>query len=86
MGIPVYEGYGLSECASVVSLNTPTASKPGTAGKVLPHASIRIADDGELEVSGSILTRYLHAPDNQVCEYFPTGDLGFIDSHGNGAF
>lgn len=40
LGIPVYEGYGLSECSSVVSLNTPLQDKPGTAGRVLPHINI----------------------------------------------
>jgi long-chain acyl-CoA synthetase len=51
-GLPVYEGYGLSECASVVSLNVPGADRPGSVGRPLPHARVRIADDGEILVSG----------------------------------
>ena len=49
-GLPVYEGYGLSECASVVSLNLPGADRPGSVGRPLPHASVRVADDGEIFV------------------------------------
>jgi len=51
-GLPVYEGYGLSECASVVSLNVPGADQPGSVGRPLPHAHVRIAEDGEILVSG----------------------------------
>ncbi|HEX6689912.1 MAG TPA: AMP-binding protein [Burkholderiales bacterium] len=51
-GLPVYEGYGLSECASVVSLNVPGADRPGSVGRPLPHAGVRIAGDGEILVSG----------------------------------
>jgi long-chain acyl-CoA synthetase len=42
MGIPVYEGYGLSECASVLALNTPKDERIGSVGKVLSNRSIRI--------------------------------------------
>ena len=51
-GLPVYEGYGLSECASVVSLNVPGADRLGSVGRPLPHAQVRIAHDGEILVSG----------------------------------
>jgi long-subunit acyl-CoA synthetase (AMP-forming) len=50
-GLPAYEGYGLSECASVVSLNLPGADRPGSAGRPLAHARVRIVD-GEIEVDG----------------------------------
>ncbi len=82
LNIPAFEGYGLSECASVVSLNTPDQNKPGTSGKALPHAKIRISPDNEIEVAGSTLYRYLN---NNTCfkdTYFPTGDLGYIDDDG----
>jgi len=49
LGLPVYEGYGLSECASVVSLNLPGADRPGSVGRPLPHAAVRIVD-GEIHV------------------------------------
>lgn len=51
LGLPVYEGYGLSECASVVSLNTPGNDRPGTSGKLLPHATAAI-ENGEIVVNG----------------------------------
>ena len=49
LGVPAYEGYGLSECASVVSLNLPGADRPGSVGRPLAHARVRIVD-GEIHV------------------------------------
>jgi len=48
LGLPVYEGYGLSEASSVVAVNCPTANKIGSVGKVLAHAEVSFADDGEI--------------------------------------
>jgi long-subunit acyl-CoA synthetase (AMP-forming) len=50
-GLPAYEGYGLTECASVVALNLPGADRPGSVGRPLAHARVRIADDGEIVAS-----------------------------------
>ena len=50
VGVPVFEGYGLSECASVVSLNRPGATRIGSVGKPLPHVRVTLADDGEVLV------------------------------------
>ncbi|KGY13011.1 long-chain fatty acid--CoA ligase [Vibrio tubiashii] len=80
LNIPAFEGYGLSECGSVVCLNTPTAFKPGTCGKPLPHTQIRIAEDGELLVKGNIALGYLNEPFTQ--EWLATGDLALIDAQG----
>ncbi|MDW6094633.1 AMP-binding protein [Vibrio rhizosphaerae] len=80
LGLPVYEGYGLSECGSVVSLNTPDANCPGTAGKILPHAEVRIADDGEILVRGAVALGYINQP--LACEWVATGDLGDVDGQG----
>ena len=49
LGLPVYEGYGLSECASVLALNLPGADRPGSVGRPLPHAAVRIVN-GEIHV------------------------------------
>ena len=81
IGLPVFEGYGLSECASVVTLNRPGFSKPGSAGQVLPHAAIRISNDGEIHVSGSTYLGYVgEAP--PFADEYATGDLGEIDDDG----
>lgn len=81
LGIPACEGYGLSEGASVQTLNLPGAERAGSAGRALPHARLRIAADGEIEVAGSLFGGYLGdaAP---VPEWWPTGDLGHIDADG----
>lgn len=80
-GLPVYEGYGLSECASVVSLNTPAADRPGSAGRPLPHLSVAVAD-GELVVTGGGFLGYLGAPDGWQPAGIRTGDLGHLDAGG----
>lgn len=81
VGLPVFEGYGLSECASVVSLNRPGANRPGSVGRPLPHVQVKLAADGEVLVSGSTLLGYLGEPpfDGQ---WWPTGDLGRFDEDG----
>ncbi len=85
MGIPVYEGYGLSECASVLALNTPKDERIGSVGKVLSNRSIRIKEDGEIEVKKEHLPHYLEknaeleASDSQ---WLATGDLGHLDDDG----
>ncbi|MGB5102896.1 MAG: AMP-binding protein [Steroidobacteraceae bacterium] len=82
VGLPVYEGYGLSECASVVCLNTPDARRIGSVGRPLPHASVRVADDGQLMVSGVTLHGYLGDAPRHPGEEWATGDLGEIDADG----
>jgi len=80
LGIPVYEGYGLSECGSVVALNRPGARRPGTVGKPLPGLDIRI-ENGEIVVRGApVMDGYLHStPARGICA---TGDIGEIDDSG----
>lgn len=51
-GLPAYEGYGLSECGSVVSLNLPGADRPGSAGRPLAHVHVVVGADREIVVSG----------------------------------
>jgi long-subunit acyl-CoA synthetase (AMP-forming) len=80
-GIPAYEGYGLSECASVVSLNTPARNQQGSCGQPLPHLQVRI-EDGEVVVSGNAMLGYLGEPDSFAAPSIRTGDLGEIDAQG----
>lgn len=80
-GIPAYEGYGLSECASVVTLNTPGSDCVGAVGKPLPHVKLRVTDDGEVQVTGALMPGY--AGQASYAEtWYATGDLGFIDAEG----
>lgn len=85
LGLPVYEGYGLSECASVVCLNRPDARRAGSVGKPLPHATVTVRD-GELFVAGVCCLGYL-GEDDTVGDALSngmvaTGDLGHIDADG----
>lgn len=83
IGLPVYEGYGLSECASVVALNTPHSNKIGSVGKPLPHANIKFAEDGEILVRGARLLGYVgDVSSAQTAQFFPTGDIGHLDEDG----
>lgn len=81
-GLPVYEGYGLSECASVVALNTPAARRRGSVGQVLPHASVRLDPNGQVLVSGSTMLGYLGDPQPRADRPIATGDLGHFDAEG----
>ncbi len=81
LGIPVGEGYGLSEGGSVQTLNLPGAERAGSAGRPLPHARLRVAADGEIEIAGSLFAGYLGDP-APVPAWWPTGDLGHIDAEG----
>jgi len=80
LGLPVYEGYGLSECASVVSLNLPNAAKIGSVGRPLPHVEVKISSSGEVLVKGNAMQGYLNeAPAGR---HIHTGDAGFFDEDG----
>lgn len=80
--LPVFEGYGLSECASVVALNSPEAKRRGSVGKPLPHARVTLAQDGEIMVSGATLLGHPGTPDIALRDPWPTGDLGRLDADG----
>jgi len=81
LGLPVFEGYGLSECGSVVSLNLPSQEKIGSVGKPLPHLHIIISAAGEIVIEGQSMLGYLGEL-NQPLDRIHTGDLGYIDEDG----
>ena len=81
LGLPVFQGYGLSECASVVCLNTPAANRIGSVGRPLPHAQVRCDASGQILVRGACMRGYLGdsgPPPDEIA----TGDLGEIDAEG----
>ncbi len=83
LGLPVYEGYGLSEASSVVCLNTPQANQVGSVGRALPHVQMRLAEDGEIWVKGATLQGYTsQAAPTDADGFIPTGDLGRCDEQG----
>lgn len=81
LGMPAYEGYGLSEGASVQTLNLPWAHRDGSVGRVLPQREVRVAPDGEIQVRGSLFLGYLGHPANAT-DWWSTGDLGQLDTDG----
>ena len=74
-GVPVYEGYGLSEGGSVQTLNLPPERETGSVGKSLPHSHLSLGEDGEIWVRKPVMLGYLGHPP-QTDQPFPTGDLG----------
>jgi long-subunit acyl-CoA synthetase (AMP-forming) len=82
LGLPVFQGYGLSEMASVVAMNTPSASCTASVGKVLPHGELQISAEGEIMVRGTLFQGYLHQDEWNPEDWLPTGDLGYVDAEG----
>jgi long-chain acyl-CoA synthetase len=83
IGLPVFEGYGLSESASVVTLNTPSSQKLGSVGRPLPHISMRLADDNEIWIKGANFISYTHEAANFSDDgWMATGDIGYCDAGG----
>jgi long-subunit acyl-CoA synthetase (AMP-forming) len=80
LGIPAHEGYGLSECCSVVALNRPGERKGGTVGRPLDGIAVTI-DQGEILVdSPTVMDGYLGM--GKATAPWRTGDLGSIDADG----
>jgi long-chain acyl-CoA synthetase len=86
-GVPVLEGYGLTETTAPCTANTPTRTKVGTVGIPVPGTTVRIAEDGEILVKGIGVFKGYHANEAANAEvftdgFFRTGDLGFLDADG----
>jgi long-chain acyl-CoA synthetase len=86
-GVPVLEGFGMTETATAATTSTPEAHKFGTVGKALPGVEIRIADDGEILVKGpNIFQGYYKNADASFGAiedgWLHTGDLGSLDDEG----
>lgn len=87
VGLPVLEGYGLTESAGALCVNTPDATRIGTVGRPLPGTTVRVGDDGELLFRGpQVFAGYWSAGDAPVDPppdgWLHTGDLGEIDEEG----
>ncbi|WP_127106198.1 AMP-dependent synthetase/ligase [Pararhodobacter zhoushanensis] len=85
IGVPLYEGFGMSETAGVGTINLPEANRTGSVGRPNPGVDVRIAPDGEIQVKGlNVFKGYLNKPD-KTAEAFTedgwlrTGDVGRVD-------
>ncbi|MEJ6592889.1 MAG: AMP-binding protein [SAR86 cluster bacterium] len=74
LGLPVHQGYGISECASVVSLATADNSHADSVGRILPHLTVTIIDS-ELVVSGNTFLGYINQPESWAAPCVYTGDI-----------
>ncbi|PHS36391.1 MAG: hypothetical protein COB07_12465 [Sulfurovum sp.] len=88
IGIPLYQGYGLTESSPVISSNTPEYNKIGTCGKTFPGVEVKISGEGELLARGPNVMRGYHHNKTATAEvidakgWLHTGDLASIDTEG----
>jgi len=87
-GIPIMQGYGLTETSPVITAGVLDENRPGTVGKAIPNVEIRIAEDGEIETRGpNVMKGYFNKPEETRAVFtsdgwFKTGDIGTIDADG----
>jgi long-chain acyl-CoA synthetase len=86
-GIPIYEAYGMTESAALISANLPGAVKIGTVGRPFPGVEVRIAEDGEVLARGdNVFAGYHNNPGATAAMlhggWLHTGDLGELDADG----
>jgi long-chain acyl-CoA synthetase len=82
-GVPLLEGYGMTEAATGIAIATLDAHRPGSVGHALPGLELRIADDGEILVRGpNVFAGYHGEPPHPPGAWLHTGDLGALDADG----
>ncbi|MFD4267673.1 AMP-dependent synthetase/ligase [Rhodococcus sp. NPDC058481] len=87
IGVTIFEGYGLTETSAAVAVNTPGNQKVGSVGKPLAGNAVRIAEDGEIMLSGPVVFSGYWRNEAASAEaiedgWFHTGDLGSVDTEG----
>lgn len=86
-GIPIVQGYGLTETSPVIAVNSLSRNRLGSVGPIIPNVEVRIADDGEILVKGpNVMKQFFRSPEatREVLrdEWFCSGDLGYMDDDG----
>lgn len=88
IGLPIYEGYGMTECSPVITANNEVDSRPGSIGRQLAHLDVKIDDNNEILVKGDSVFRGYHNNPEMNAQVFTedgfyrTGDQGYFDQDG----